>query len=364
MKKDDLLFGLSEVCIYPKEVTNIRTRSQCNPKINGALPLFTAPMSTVVDEHSCDEYEKNGINVILPRSIEFNKRVKYIDRFFIAMGLGEAEDYCKENANYLNTLSSIKICIDIANGHMISMQETIRNLKREFGNKIEIMCGNIANPVTYRYLSEAGADYIRCGIGGGSGCLTASNTGIFYPMGSLILKCRKIQKQMEMSHKLNGSPKPAKIIADGGMKNYDYIIKALYLGADYAMCGRMFSQCWEAPGQAWKKERNESSSWQLIGEKTQKEEFRPDIYNYKKIFYGMSTKKAQAEIDKNTCKFKTSEGIIKEIPIVNTIDGWVENFVSYLTSAMSYTDCLTLEDIKQFENFSLMTYAASESYNR
>jgi isopentenyl diphosphate isomerase/L-lactate dehydrogenase-like FMN-dependent dehydrogenase len=49
---------------------------------------------------------------------------------------------------------------------------------------------------------------------------------------------------MQLSHQLNvTSPKPAKIVADGGLQNYDYINKALFLGADYCMCGRLFSQC-------------------------------------------------------------------------------------------------------------------------
>jgi hypothetical protein len=82
----------------------------------------------------------------------------------------------------------------------------------------------------------------------------------------------------------------------------------------------------------------------------------------------MSTKKAQKEIAQceisNTTKFKTSEGLVKEIPVNHTIAGWAENFISYLTSAMSYVDCRNLKDIKSFDDYRLMTQAASESYNR
>jgi hypothetical protein len=242
--KETLLFGLSEVCIYPKAISTIRTRAQCDPYVNGNLPLFTAPMSSVIDETSYEVYIKNKINVVMPRNITFEKRIKYLDKCFVAMGLGETEEFCKKNKSKLMKLKKVMICIDIANGHMDYMQKVIRELKEIFKSKLIIMCGNIANPVTFRYLSEAGADYIRCGIGGGSGCLTASNTGIFYPMGSLIVACKKIQRQMDLSHHFNkNSPKPAKIVADGGMKNYDYINKALFLGADYCMCGRVLSQC-------------------------------------------------------------------------------------------------------------------------
>ncbi|EGZ31671.1 IMP dehydrogenase [Malacoplasma iowae] len=373
MSKNDLLFSIQEVCIYPKAVTNIRTRSQCNPFINGKLPLFTAPMSSVVDEKTYQYFEENKINVIMPRSVPFENRIKFIDKCFVAMGLGETEEYVKKNLSYLKTLEKIYICIDIANGHMKKMQDVIRYLKLEFGNKVVVMCGNIANPETYRYLSESGADYIRVGIGGGSGCLTASNTGIFYPMGSLIVECKKIQMKMYESYKINFTKKPAKIVADGGMKNYDYIIKSLFLGADYVMCGRLFSQCWESPGEIWYKNKNDQdvfTSWNLLGDHSVDKsnlEFRPDIYDYKKIFYGMSTKKAQQEIaiaNNEKVSFKTSEGLIKEIPIIHRISGWVENFVSYLTSAMSYTDCWDLTDVKNFNDYRLMTHAAQESYNR
>lgn len=371
-RNNDLLFGIQEVCIYPKAITNIKSRSQCNPYINDKLPLFTAPMTSVIDDKTYKVFEENKINVIIPRTVKIEDRVKFIDKYFVAMGLDEAEEFSKNNFEKLNSLSSINILIDISNGHMKKLINLIKDLKRLFRNKISIMCGNIANPMTFKYLSEAGVDYIRVGIGAGCGCITASNTGIFYPMGSLIYECRKIQEKMEESYLINNTAKPAKIIADGGMKNFDYIIKALYLGADYVMCGRLFSQCWESPGEIWYKEKSEldiHQSWKLLGNHTDQTniEFRPDLYDYKKIFYGMATKRAQNEMAgaSHTVKnIKTSEGITKELPILNTVEGWVENFKSYLTSAMSYTDCLTLKDIKKFKEFRLMTYAAQESYNR
>ena len=96
--------------------------------------------------------------------------------------------------------------------------------------------------------------------------------------------------------------------------------------------------------------------------------FRPDLFDYKKIFYGMSTKKAQKEIANanciENCLFKTSEGVVKEIPISYTIEGWTENFIAYFTSAMSYTECRTLKDVKEFDEYRLMTTEAQNSYNR
>ncbi len=366
--KFNKLFSLQEVCIYPKSVTHIISRDECDPTINGTLPLFTAPMSTVINENICDQYEQNNINVILPRTISIEERMNHIDKRFVSFGLTEIEELAKTHKEEFMNKSKLMILIDIANGHMLKMQEVIRELKSQFGSKTLIMCGNIANPQTYKYLSDAGADYIRCGIGGGSGCLTASNTGIFYPMGSLLIECKKIKDEMMKSYKLNNTKKPAYIVADGGMKNYDYIIKALFLGADYAMCGRIFAQSWEAPGQKYQKPKNKANIYENWERCCANSEYEPSEYDYKKIFYGMSTKLAQQEVcDANNLrgqKIKTSEGIVKEINVLYKISGWTENFISYLTSAMSYTDCLTLDDVKEFDNYSLMTDAACKSYNR
>lgn len=83
------------------------------------------------------------------------------------------------------------------------------------------MVGNVANPETFVNLGMAGADYVRCGIGGGNACTTAANVSINYPMGSLISECYSLRKQYGIT---------TKIVTDGGMKNYADIIKALALG--------------------------------------------------------------------------------------------------------------------------------------
>ncbi len=63
------------------------------------------------------------------------------------------------------------------------------------------------------------------------GALTSKNVGVGYPMASLIKECYDISCILD---------KPAKIVADGGMKNYSDIIKALGLGADMVMLGSIF----------------------------------------------------------------------------------------------------------------------------
>lgn len=72
-----------------------------------------------------------------------------------------------------------------------------------------------------------------------SGCTTAANVSINYPMGSLIAECYKQKTQLGLK---------TKIVADGGMRNYSDIIKALALGADYVMIGSTFNKAIESAG--------------------------------------------------------------------------------------------------------------------
>ena len=130
------------------------------------------------------------------------------------------------------------VLIDIANGHMSKLIVLIEEIKRLWPH-LKLMVGNIANPETFVNLGMAGADYIRCSIGSGAGCTTASNVSINYPLGSLISECYILRKQYGLK---------TKIVADGGMRNYSDVIKALGLGADYVMIGSIFNKAIESAG--------------------------------------------------------------------------------------------------------------------
>lgn len=176
----DFKLSYDDVSIIPERISTISSRSECNPYIDGMLPIFASPMDTVVCEENIQDFLDNNINVVIPRNIDFCKRVELGVKYnvFFAVSIKEAEDICKfyegeHGSTCMRTGQKYKICIDIANGHMEKLLGICRKLKSYKNAQITLMTGNIANPETYIDYEEAGVDFIRVGIGGG--CFTGDS---------------------------------------------------------------------------------------------------------------------------------------------------------------------------------------------
>ena len=358
---DKLKYEYKDVMIVPDTYTNIKSRNEVNPyhftdNDDWYLPIFTAPMSCVVDADNFEHFNKNHILSILPTTVSLSFRLEQFTKGqWTAFSMAEVSEYLIYNYDFLDSINkdiTLHICIDCANGHMTKLFRICKELKsqcEQHGLTIEIMTGNIANPDVLIYYFEAGIDYIRCGIGGGSGCTTSSNTGVHYPMASLISECRKeVQELMKTGQYKN----KVKIIADGGIRNYDDAVKALALGADYVMIGGLFTQCLESASSIYTYnlfDREYSEILSLTSEefiKMSEEERYSFLHDKSDIFYhevyGMSTKRAQKE--RGYENLKTSEGTQHFVKVNYTLQQWVDNMDSYLRSAMSYTDCGCLDE--------------------
>lgn len=167
-------YALDDVFIEPSVTSDITSRSECNPyHTDGMLPLFTAPMSSVIDENNYQTYIDNNINPILPRTVGLDIRLEKCTNVFCAFSLSEFESIFVDNPQQFDNIGNgvrLKVLVDIANGHMEKLHNLITRAKEKFGKQIIIMAGNVANPETYTVLSNAGADYVRVGIGSGSVC--------------------------------------------------------------------------------------------------------------------------------------------------------------------------------------------------
>lgn len=318
--KIEYTIDFNDILIKPVVTSDIISRTDVNPfdEFN-MLPLFTAPMDTVINNDNSHKFNINRINICMSRGQENSN-----SSFFKSYSLNEFI------FNFIDNKVDIaipqKVLIDTANGHIKEMVDVVIEAKKIYGKEIILMVGNIANPETYVELSNAGASYVRVGIGGGNSCITSVQTGVGFPMASLINECYNYSLGLDF---------PAKIVADGGMQNYSDIIKALALGADYVMVGSIFNKCIESAGSNYIFKRIPVT--QCVAEYL----YGRGMKIHKK-FRGMSTKEVQKSLGND--KLKTSEGVIRYRPVEYTINGWVENFEAYLRSAMSYTNAKTLKD--------------------
>jgi len=322
-------FDLRDISIIPTIQSDINSRSECDTLHHQglrSLPLFAAPMDTVVCDKNIHRYIREDIIPCMPRGSRLAvthpvSREKYFQSF----GLAEVESQLySESKDVYDFYTYPNVLIDIANGHMERLVTVIKDIKQRFPH-VTLMVGNVGNPHTYKNLAMAGADYVRCSIGTGAGCTTAANVAINYPLGSLISECRKIKEENEYE---------TKIVADGGMQGYDDIIKALALGADYVMIGSLFNKTMQSAGHNY-----------LWGAKipfnTAKNLWKWG-FPVKKKYRGMSTKAVQRKWGKT--KLVTAEGITKYQKIEYNLTQWVENFQDYLKSNMSYCGARTLND--------------------
>lgn len=316
-------FDWNDISIVPETLSSISSRKEVNPTYSGKLPIFTAPMDKVIDETNVNQFVENNINVCLPRHVKYEV-VKNED-YFYSYGLDEIIEILDKKSQLPK-----RILIDVANGHMQKLYDTAKKIKQTYGDKIELMIGNIANPDTYKKYCEIGVDYIRVGIGGGSACTTSANVSIHYPMASLISECAYFKSSFE---------NPTKIVADGGFRNFSDIIKALALGADYVMLGGIFNKCLDSCGETFMKD-SQSQYYQVDFLKAMNAfDAGVDVYKY---YRGMSTKEVQKSW--NRSELKTGEGITKYNKVEYTLEGWCENFTDYLKSAMSYCDSRNLNE--------------------
>lgn len=362
------MYSLKDIAIIPAVISNIKSRSECNPFYkDGMLPVFASPMSSVVNLENLNIWKENHIIPIIPRNISLEDRIMYMfNGDWIALSLKEfseitSESYIKNNVIPHNKLLTFNLLIDVANGHMAQIYqlcEKAKNLQEKYQDvyKLNIMVGNIANSETIKSIIALNRskrvgnyiDYVRCGIGGGACCTTSATVSVHMGMGSLLDEINQIK-----IHDVDNCPK---IIADGGIKTYNDAITALALGADYVMIGTAFASLFESASNFIVDENmplvvgiNDLNMYVAdfkYNTSVKAEDMKHNtLYIYKKYLYkrayGMSTYVAQKEIDP-TAKKRLTEGLSRQIRCVKTVKDWSTEFAGYLRSAMSYCDKVTI----------------------
>jgi len=245
-----------DVFIIPK-YSDISSRKEVDisTKINNKIikvPIMNANMESIADEYSCSEVRNAGGVAALHRFQDIgsacreyllvviqgiNKNVE--SPIFVSIGVNRDS---KERAQELYNVGAREFIIDIAHGDSYQMKQMIQWMKANL-SECFVMAGNVGTGEAVRHLGLWGADAIKCGIAGGAVCVTKNVTGVVVPMFSCLQDCVIAKNDFEQKF-----GRELIICADGGVREIGDIAKAVGLGCNIVMSGKMFAGCIEAPG--------------------------------------------------------------------------------------------------------------------
>ena len=308
-----------DISLIPTEISRIKSRKEVDTTssflgIKLSLPIVSSPMESVTGIEMAKELYNLGCLGIVNRfdssldELLNNKNgIRKINAISIALNTP------------LDTIKKLSegrklVCIDTANA---SNREVLKKTEQVKNNIIaKVIVGNIAHGASLKQLVDAGADGVRVGIGSGSVCSTSIQTGIGIGQVSSILNVLFTRKENKLK---------IAIIADGGIKGAGDVAKAIALGADAVMLGRLLAGTRETPGevirysdQLWKKYRGSAS-------------------------FGVKMKNEFIEGEETMVAYK---GAVANV--VNAVsDG--------LRSSMSYMNCRTIEDLRKIETFAVLS---------
>jgi len=134
------------------------------------------------------------------------------------------------------------LCIDSSEGYSIWQKRTIDWVREHYGDKVKIGAGNVVDREGFMYLAEAGADFIKVGIGGGSICITRETKGIGRGQATALIEVAAARDEY---FEKTGVYVP--ICSDGGIVHDYHMTLALAMGADFLMLGRYFARFDESP---------------------------------------------------------------------------------------------------------------------
>ena len=222
------------------------------------------------------------------------------------------------------------LCIDSSEGFSEWQKLTIDWVREHYGDTVKIGAGNIVDKEGFRYLAEAGADFIKVGIGGGSICITREQKGIGRGQATALIEVAKARDEY---FEETGIYVP--ICSDGGIV-YDYhMTLALAMGADFMMLGRYFARFDESPTN--KVNINGSYMKEYWGEGSNR------ARNWQRYDMGGAT------------KLSFEEGVDSYVPYAGTLKDNVTLSLSKVRSTMCNCGALTIPELQKKAKITLVS---------
>ena len=161
-------------------------------------------------------------------------------RYIVGAGIN-TRDYAERVPALLKAGADV-LCIDSSEGFSEWQRITLKYIHEHFGSDVKVGAGNVVDAEGFRFLAEAGADFIKVGIGGGSICITREQKGIGRGQATALIEVAAARDEY---FKETGIYIP--ICSDGGIVHDYHCTLALAMGADFLMLGRYFSRFDETP---------------------------------------------------------------------------------------------------------------------
>lgn len=223
-----------EKLIYAKEGTSL---AECNDiiwehKLN-SLPIITenGNLEAFVFRKDYEQHKQN------PNELLDSKK-----RYIVGAGIN-TRDY-ETRVPALIEAGADVLCIDSSEGFSEWQARTIKWIRDNYGDSVKVGAGNVVDKDGFNFLADAGADFIKIGIGGGSICITRETKGIGRGQATAVIEVAKARDEYYKEH---GVYIP--ICSDGGIVHDYHITLALAMGADFCMLGRYFARFDESPTQ-------------------------------------------------------------------------------------------------------------------
>jgi len=222
------------------------------------------------------------------------------------------------------------LCIDSSDGFSEWQMQTIKYVREKYGDKVKIGAGNVVDEDGFNYLVEAGADFIKVGIGGGSICITREQKGIGRGQASSLIEVANARDEY---FDKTGIYIP--ICSDGGIVQDYHMVLALAMGADFIMMGRYFARFDESP-----------TKKMLING------------NYVKEYWGEGSNRARnwQRYDmggNSTLKFE--EGVDSYVPYAGKLKDNVDITLGKIKSTMCSCGALTIKELKNLAKITLVS---------
>ena len=219
--------------------------------------LVTAPAATTLKEANdiIWDHKLNSLPIVddKGRLMYFVFRKDYAEHKEYPLGLQDAEkrylvgaginsrDFA-ERVPALVEAGADVLCIDSSEGYSVWQKKTIDWVREHYGDTVKIGAGNVVDRDGFLFLAEAGADFVKVGIGGGSICITRETKGIGRGQATALIEVAAARDEY---YAKTGIYVP--ICSDGGIVHDYHMTLALAMGADFLMLGRYFARFDESP---------------------------------------------------------------------------------------------------------------------